>query len=219
MKPIPIIIGLCVVIGVLAFLQFRGCQEGPSHVAEAQSQDSMMRLVGDSVRHLQILEDSLIIRKKDRVIDSLVPLVNMAKTAVNAKGHQIAGTIAAGQEARTLHDTVKILSNCDSLVEEVQSGAQLVGGYEYLTDSLINALKEQRRIQDSVSTLHLLTIRLLQGGLDSSNSRYQNLYKDYSSLQKSTKRWSAGPGAGVMLIGGQIKASVGLTVHYNLFKF
>lgn len=218
MKPATIIIGLCVVIGVLAFLQFRSCQAGPSHVAESQSQDSMMHHVTDSVRLLQAKADSFIILKKDRVIDSLIPLVNMARSAVNAKGHQIAGTIAAGQEARVLHDTVKILSNCDSLVEEVQSGAQLVGGYEYLTDSLIRALKRQRRIQDSISGLHLLAIRLLQRGLDSSNARYQNLYKDYSFCKK-TARWGIGPGAGAALIGGQIKCTVTLSVHYDLFKF
>ncbi len=220
MKTTPIIIGLCAGLLALVFLQLRSCKAGPSHAAEAGRQDSMMHQVADSVRLLQAKADSFIILRKDRVIDSLVPLINMARTAVNAKGHQIAGTIAAGEQARILHDTVQILSNCDSLVKEVQSGAQLVGGYEYLTDSLIRAQRIQSRIQDSIIALRGAAIRLLQVGLDSSNARYQNLYHDYTRVQKSAgKRWSIGPGAGAVLIGGQVKETIVLSIHYDLFKF
>lgn len=220
MKLTPIIIALCLIVGVLAFLQFKGCRAGPSHLAESQRQDSMMRRVADSVRLLQIKADSLILLRKDRVIDSLIPLVNMARNAVNAKGRQIAGTIAQGQEARVLKDTMKILSNCDSLVAEVQTGTRLVGGYEYLTDSLIRTQKAQSRIQDSVVSIRVATIHMLQGSLDSSNARYQSLYQDYTRVQrKAGKRWSVGPGVGVVLIGGQVKGIPVLSVHYDLFKF
>jgi hypothetical protein len=220
MKNGSIALFLCAAVGVLAFLQFNTCRKAPSYAAEVIRQDSMMRHIADSVKLLQAREDSFVILRKDRIIDSLVPLVNMAKNAVNTKGHQIAGTIAAGQSARVLHDTVKILASCDSLVAEVQAGVNLVSGYEYLTDSLIDVLQQQRRIQDSILSLRAATIRLLQAGLDSSDVRYQHLYTDFTRQGRAgTKRFGIGPGIGATLSGGQVKGAITLSIHYDLIKF
>lgn len=220
MKSNILIIALCVAVVALVYLNVRSCRQAPSHDQEATAQASMMHQVADSIRHLQAQEDSLIIRKKDRAIDSLIPLTNMAKKALNNKVTQVAGTIAAGQLARADHDTARILSNCDSLVNQVEIAGRLLGGYEYLNDSLVTMLQEQRRIQDSLEVIHRKEKQLLQAALDSSNARYDSQHRDYIQLQgQANKRWSIGPGGGAFLLGGQMKASVGVTIHYDLIKF
>lgn len=220
MKPNTIIIALVGIIILLTYLQTRSCHKEPAPSAPAVDQAAMMRRVGDSVRQLQQLEDSLIIRKKDREIDSLVPLANLAKKQLNDQGKKIAGTLTAVRQAKDAKDTGRILSNCDSLQDQVIVAGRLLGGYEYLNDSLITLMQEQRRIQDSLEAVYRRKEQLLTSALDSSDIRVQQLEARNKKLEKKVaKRWGFGPGASGTYLNGKPQPILEVGIHYDIFRF
>lgn len=183
---------IIVILAAAAFLcwvLFRGCNALPSHQDGKNTVDSVNTAYArekavqfariDSLTH-----DDLI---KTRQVDSLTTAIRLTEQQLSAKGAAISGTIANGQRYRVLHDTVKIIANCDSLASQVEAGIISVGGYERLMDSLISAGQEQARTKDSLTASYRGLWQKSDQSLGIVTGQYNSLFSDYTKANRRLK--------------------------------
>lgn len=207
-------------IGVCWYFM-KGCQK-------PISDNSVDKAVVDSIQHqakldstiaatnVKYLTDSL--NKLRQQNDSLELMQKWQEGLIDEKGYQVKTLIGRFDSLKLGHDTVGQLVACDSLRNLYEGAAKIIGGYEYLSDSLIDRLKKERYLSDS-------TKRYIWGMFGQSNQqlfeiglRYDKLYSDYQKVIKP-KRWGIGPCGGVFATNKGAGYGIGFSLHYDLIKF
>lgn len=178
-----------VAAGIVAIVLWHGCKAGPDHSGDKAEIDSvvhvytMAKQVDLNIIKGLVSQDSA----KDKEIDQLrADKLNMQRD-LSDRGKAIDQTIKTGQQARVDKDTAAIVSNCDSLIVEVEAGKQLVGGYEVLTDSLIKDETAQIAIKDALISNWKGLFMKCDTTQATLFSKYNSLYTDYQKVNKRLK--------------------------------
>jgi hypothetical protein len=190
------------ILAAVCFFLWKGCKAGPDHSGDKKAIDSLQAVYTAEKKVDLMRIDSLIHADsaKDIVIDALVAeKVNMQKDLSN-RGRIIDQTIKQGQQARQNKDTAAIISNCDSLRDEVIAGKAVVGGYEVLTDSLIKDETAQLAIKDALISNWKGLFLKCDTTQASMFSKYNSLYSDYQKDQSKIKFLNVKTKIGVGLI-------------------
>jgi hypothetical protein len=177
------------VVVVLIFFLWKGCKPGPDHSGDKTTVDSvhvdLAAVVKSGQQRIAVLQrDSA---EKEVEIDALIAdKLNMQRD-LNSRSQIVTQTIASGNRARAIHDTLLILSNCDSLREEVISDIPVIEGYQDLTDSLIGALSAQGIVKDSIAANWKYLFLKADSAESIENGKYNALYSDYLKDQRKIK--------------------------------
>jgi len=169
---------------VVALVLMRGCSKTTplqQSKTAVDSIESIKRHVYDSAQRV----DSPIIAFQRVEIDSFLDVTNslhatqlIMKYAMDSLKDHIGNTLAALDEARGRHDTVKIGRNCDSLEAQVKQGIPMVTGYNTLTDSIIQAHVAIEVIQDSTIAMLTRDNIAAHGVITAQDLRYQVISAD-----------------------------------------
>jgi len=143
--------------------------------------DRVKRHMYDSAQRM----DSPIIAYQRIEIDSFLDITNslhasqvIMKYNMDSLKDRIGNTLAALDEARGRHDTVKVGRNCDSLEAEVKDGVPMVTGYSTLTDSIIQTHIAIEVIQDSTIAMLTRDNIAAHGVITAQDLRYQVVNAD-----------------------------------------
>lgn len=212
------------IIGIgLCWYVMRGCENnpGPDHSQDKVYVDSLVKkAISDSVIAKQTvahLTDSL--SQFRRANDSLEREKNKKEALVNAKEEQIFGWISRIDSLKYANDTAGQLKGCDSLKGLYEDAAKIVGGYEYVSDSLIDRLKLERHLSDSVKNYLWVMFTEANNRSFSIGLKYDNLAADYKKINVKPKRFGIGPSAGAFITNKGMGYGVGINVHFDIFRF
>jgi hypothetical protein len=220
-KIIPYVL-LIVAIAVIWFLA-KGCghKPGPDNSLNKAFVDSItQKAAKDSVEAKKVvasISDSLAYFRRSN--DSLHNLQKRSESIVNKAGGRILALNSRIDSLKRIGDVAGQLKGCDSLRKEVENAAKIVSGYEYVSDSLIDRLKAERKQADSVKNY-------LWGMFSSTNSdlfeisrKYHNLDANYGKLNVKPKRWGIGPGVGAVITSNGVKPGISVSLHYDFIRF
>lgn len=176
-------------IAVLCFFLWKGCKPGPDHSADKSSVDSINAAF--TVEKAVLLGKIIILSKDDSAKDHIIDSLKTEKAAMQRdlaqRGKAIDQTIQSGKDDRARKDTMAIVINCDSLVNQVIADQGIIGGYELLTDSLQTLQQSQATLKDAVAAnwkdlfLHADTARAY------TENKYNGLYSDYVKVNRKLK--------------------------------
>lgn len=221
-KIIPyLIIGLCLSAGLIFLL--RGCENKPGsdNTLNKQFVDSIVnKAKADStaVKKTVIqLTDSLTQLRREN--DSIETVQKKKEGLVNSAGKQILGLITRIDSLKAANDTSGQLRGCDSLRQLYDDAAKIVGGYEYISDSLIDRLKLERHLSDSVKNYLWGMFTDANNSLFSIGLKYDKLDADYKKLNGKPKRFSIGPSVGAFITNKGVGYGAGITISYTIIKF
>lgn len=215
------IILLCIVAGIIFF--YRGCESkrGPDHSADVKTVDSIVqRAKSDSATAKKIVDhlanELASLRFSN---DSLISVQQQSKQLVNKAGGQILGLITRIDSLKQKNDVLGQLAGCDSLKELYEGAAKIVGGYEYLSDSLIDKLKSERGLADSTKNYLWSMFSQSNQQLFAIGLKYDALYADYKKINIKPKKWAIGPSIGAFITNKGVGYGAGITITYSIIKF
>lgn len=217
------IYAILIIVGIFAaWLLLRNCGKiGPDHSMDKKVVDSIVeKALRDSIagkKHVDYLTDSLAQERHKN--DSLSSLQHQSEEKVHEAGNKIAMQIAVINALKEKKDTIGELNACDSLKNLYEGAAKIVGGFEYLSDSLITRLKLERGLSDSTKNYIWSMFSSANQNLFEVSRKYGNLYADYQKLNKKPKRFGIGPELTVSIVNGNVKIVPGIGAHYSLIKF
>lgn len=178
-----------VIVAALLIFSFKGCYNPPSHLADKKAVDSVDAAWVIEKQDIIQRDDSLtnVDRRKDKQIDGLLKEQLASATNLLHGGQLIDNTIMHGQEFRIRHDTVMIIANCDSLIEEVKGQLANEWDYSKIVDSVDKVYEQRLVVKDSLvanwksAFLHADTTIAFQ------KSKYNGLYLDYVKTSSRLK--------------------------------
>lgn len=216
-----IIIGAAIAIGLIIGL--RGCERkpGPDHAVDKAVIDSITNKAHKdsavAAKITAVLTDSL--SKLRHANDSLEIDQKWQEGMVLDKATRLKWLIRKIDSLKAKNDTLGQLAGCDSLRDLYEGAAKIVGGYEYLSDSLIDRLKSERKLSDSVKNYLYSMFSQSNNDLFEISRKYNNLYEDYKKVNVRPKRWSLGPSAGAFITNNGVGYGIGITLSYSILKF
>lgn len=221
-KIIPyLIIGLCLCAGLVYLLNGCESRRGPDNTSNKIFVDSIInKAKEDSIIAKKIvthLTDSLGQLRREN--DSLETTQKKKEGLVNTAGRQILGLISRIDSLKIANDVSGQLKGCDSLRQLYEDAAKIVGGYEYISDSLIDRLKLERHLSDSVKNYLWGMFTDANNSLFSIGLKYDKLDADYKKLNGKPKRFSIGPSAGAFITNKGVGYGAGITISYTIIKF
>lgn len=211
MKTIAPFFVTAVLAGTIVFLLMKGCQKSSS-VPDASQQIMAGAKAGyDSARRVDSPALAILARQKDSVAnvnDVLSQEIVDMQSGLQQRAGDIAATLSAGDHARVIHDTVKIVQNCDSLGAEVKSGIPAIQAFAVLTDSMVHASEARASIQDSIIARLQRDNAVAQATIGAQERQYDLVHKDDVSKTAQLKIYRP------VAIGG-----VGILVAAIVIKF
>lgn len=138
----------------------------------------------DSARRLDSPRLAALARQRDsvsEVLDSVLSDLDQARADLQDRAASVSLTLASGDRARILHDTIRIVENCDSLRAEVKSGLPAVQGYMLLTDSAIGSAVARAVIQDSMIAMLSRDVAAGRATITAQQLQYEIVHKDDAS--------------------------------------
>ena len=213
---------LFVSLVVCVMMLTKGCNKLPDHTADTHFVDSITnKAKRDSVNGVLYLDSvnkvTAALRKQN---DSLEHLKNHSESAVNQAKNSIVKLVSTIDSLKAANDTIGELQGCDDLRQMLVNDSALLVGYEYLSDSLIDKLKQERLLSDTVKTHIFNMFSDANNGLFDISRKYGLLDADYKKAVKmATKRIGIGPELTATLNNGKVVVLPGVGLHYSLFKF
>lgn len=219
-----IVIVLAFVIVVMGFFQFKSCNK------KSDTVDVLRDLEVDSIKQ-KAVSDSLIWHKeKDSLAlvnaslmadkREVTDLADMRLRDLKEKDVIVRSWADSVKMARERKDTVANLAACDSLGNEYDKIRQIAINYVKENDTL-------KKINDSIIQFKNAIITRLDGLYSNTNNSlfetsrlYGNQGIELKAAKKDAgKRWGIGPSIGVAYVGGSIKPTIEIGIHYDIFKF
>lgn len=137
------------------------CNNLPSNKADKKKVDSVYNSYQEVARIKQVENDSLrrelVATKTERIAadhraDSLEKELTASIAEIRQSAGEIKKNLAAGDQARAAGDTQRIVSNCDSLRQQVRSVMILAENYARIKDSAVSAHIAVMQIRDRHDT-------------------------------------------------------------------
>lgn len=221
-----LVIILAVTIAVLAFFQWKGCEE--SKQAEADAEAALVQ-----VKHWNAVADSAADRADSAVAgwgmekvqwtkDSarMVDDYRKADTAINHEKGVFGALAAIHDAAKNRKDTAAQLDVCDSAFNELKKAKMAVTDLQTSSETIQTAFSNEIRQRDSTISVLAGSILQLRTAKDSLGAIAIDATKKLVKYASSgNKHWAVGPSVGAGYVGGKLQPIIGATVTYTIFRF
>lgn len=226
MKPLPVILGLLAVIGILSFLQWKGCQARKVAVAQIQqanTQAQQASMARDSaVKHDSATNIAYGMELARWAADStrMSQEYQASNNDVEREKEVLKGKVEAFRQAQADRDTVRQLITCDSALTELRRAKVAVVDLQSTGEAALTAYGQEIGRRDSTIAAQRGAFQLLNRAFDSLADANRKQTDAAAKLAKQAgKRFSVGPGIGLTIVGGNAQPVFGIDVHYSLFRF
>jgi len=177
-------LALAIILALAVLLAFKSCQKPVPGPDASQQVMAAVKAGYDSARRVDSPQLVALTRQKDSVsmvLDSVLSDLDHARADLQDRAAALSQTLASGDDARVLHDTIRIVQNCDSLRAEVKSGVPAVQGYMLLTDSAIATTVARAIIQDSIISKLSRDVAAGRAAITAQQLQYEIVHKDDAS--------------------------------------
>lgn len=192
------VVVLIVAVIVLTFVLFKSCTPTKSADPHKKEIDSLKTVI----QGVQMAGQKTI----DSLTDSNKSFFESFQTAEGERSRLTVQlndikTLAARYKAQIKYnsDTVEILLSCDSLSDAFDGYVFLTEQRERVTDSMLNYQHSVIVNLDSINNQRVYMNEVLKAAFATQNSFYNNLYTDYSKLNKNNK-WQKLKSKGLFII-------------------
>lgn len=220
-KIIAIIFGVIVFVALIS-TSIRSCKENKDLRKINQSYVQDNDNLKESQKEFQRIKDSLsaFVKAKQRSADSIEAIKNHVERNLFDSKDKADRLLAENNRLKQRRDTLGLLTNCDSVVDELAVISNILPVYKQQNDSLTSAYK-------SLVATNNAAIALQDKNYKKLDSVYTRLYSYnqglFSELQKANKKANKTVSVGLSLgygIGTDLKPQpfAGITVTKALFK-
>lgn len=177
-------VAACLILVLACLLVYQHCHKSAPGPDASQQVMAAVKIGYDSCRRLDSPTIAAEMRRGDSlsgVVTRVTADLKRTRADLEDRATAISRTLASGDDARVLHDTIRIVQNCDSLRAEVKSGVPAVQGYMLLTDSAIATIVVRTIIQDSIISKLSRDVAAGRAAITAQQLQYEIVHKDDAS--------------------------------------
>lgn len=180
MKSIVPYLVVAVLAAAVTILAMRGCSNITSPPPGRTAVDSAVKADAAYAKAQNETISRLRADSSDKadIIEQDESQINWYQVQLSTDAGAIDGTLQSYDNAKVVHDTVKIVQSCDTLAREVVAAKSAVKDYMDANDSLVSAFIQQGEIKDSISRTWQDAFLHADSSRSFLQAKYDTLYND-----------------------------------------